>query len=163
MGSGAPAIVDAAGIVILSRSYDAYGTVRYAAGTGSSRLGYTGELQDPWEPVRPICGHGTIIRDRAIPAAGCFAGFVRQPQSLNRYAYAEGNPVVYVDPSGHCPLCIIAGILASFASSSAMPVTVIEIFRPHILYVAEQRSVNPVILGAIIITRERFVRKPLHD
>ena len=39
-------LTDAAGTVILSRSYDAFGNVRFVAGTGGSRLGYTGELQD---------------------------------------------------------------------------------------------------------------------
>ena len=30
-----------------------------------------------------------------------YLGDITNPQSLNRYAYAENNPVNYVDPSGH--------------------------------------------------------------
>jgi len=30
------------------------------------------------------------------------------PQSLNRYAYCQNNPVLYNDPSGHCPLIFAA-------------------------------------------------------
>ena len=33
------------------------------------------------------------------------------PQALNRYAYVYNNPLRYTDPSGHCPLCIVAGAL----------------------------------------------------
>lgn len=32
------------------------------------------------------------------------------PQDLNRYAYARNNPMLYTDPSGHCPICIGIGI-----------------------------------------------------
>src|SRR3989338_525376 len=33
--------------------------------------------------------------------------------SLNKYAYARNNPVMYTDPTGHCPICLAAyGILA---------------------------------------------------
>jgi RHS repeat-associated protein len=31
-----------------------------------------------------------------------FAGFLSQPSSLNRYAYADNNPTMFVDPSGFC-------------------------------------------------------------
>ncbi len=31
------------------------------------------------------------------------------PQALNRYAYAANNPILYNDPSGHCPWCIPVG------------------------------------------------------
>jgi len=77
-------LTDAAGTVILSRSYDAYGSVRFAAGAGSSRLGYTGELQDPASGL-------VYLRARHYhPALGrflqrdSFDGFIQGPQSSNR-------------------------------------------------------------------------------
>jgi RHS repeat-associated protein len=95
-------LTDAGGTVILSRSYDAYGNVRLTIGMGATRLGYTGEMQDPASGLvylrarhyQPTLGR-FLQRDS-------FDGFIQGPQSLNRYVYAEGNPVVYVDPSGHC-------------------------------------------------------------
>ena len=35
---------------------------------------------------------------------------LRVPQDLNRYTYARNNPMLYTDPSGHCPICIGIGI-----------------------------------------------------
>jgi len=32
------------------------------------------------------------------------------PQAFNRYSYVFNNPVRYTDPTGHCPICITAGI-----------------------------------------------------
>jgi len=34
------------------------------------------------------------------------------PQALNRYAYVNNNPLKYTDPSGHCPVCVVVGVLA---------------------------------------------------
>jgi RHS repeat-associated protein/uncharacterized repeat protein (TIGR01451 family) len=30
------------------------------------------------------------------------------PQAFNRYSYALSNPVRYTDPTGHCPVCLVA-------------------------------------------------------
>ena len=96
-------LTDAGGTVILTRSYDAYGNVRYAAGAGSSRLGYTGELQDS------VSGLVYLRARHYHPGLGrflqrdTFDGFGQRPQSLNRCSYVENNPVNLVDPSGHCP------------------------------------------------------------
>jgi len=97
-------LTDAAGTVILSRSYDAYGNVWFAAGTGSSRLGYTGELQDS------VSGLVYLRARHYQPALGrflqrdSFDGTPQLPQSFNRYSYAHNNPLGNVDPSGHDPL-----------------------------------------------------------
>ncbi|MCO5212155.1 MAG: RHS repeat-associated core domain-containing protein [Caldilinea sp.] len=95
-------LTDAGGTVILTRSYDAYGNVRFVAGTGVSRLGYTGELQDVASGLvylrarhyHPVMGR-FLQRDT-------FDGFGQRPQSLNRYSYAVNNPIRFSDPSGHC-------------------------------------------------------------
>lgn len=94
-------LTDSSGNVILSRSYDAFGNLRYRSGTGMTHLGYTGELQDLTTGLvylrarfyHPVLGR-FLQRDS-------FAGFGARPQSINRYSYTENNPVNYTDPSGH--------------------------------------------------------------
>jgi RHS repeat-associated protein len=85
-------------------SHDAWGQTRYDSNAGvASGFGFTGEQQ---------FADGTInLRARTyVPALGrflqrdSFAGFEARPQSLNRYAYVEGNPGNLVDPSGHFSL-----------------------------------------------------------
>ena len=94
-------LTDGSGNLLLSRSYDAFGNVRHSSGTGVTRLGYTGELQDLTTGLvylrarfyHPVLGR-FLQRDS-------FAGFGARPQSINRYSYTENNPVNYTDPSGH--------------------------------------------------------------
>ena len=87
--------------MILSRGYDAYGAVRFAAGTGMSRLGYTGELQDPVRGLVYLrARHYYPVVGRFLQRDG-FGGFSKQPQSLNRYSYVRNNPLRFIDPSGH--------------------------------------------------------------
>ena len=94
-------LTDGAGNVLLSRSYDAFGNLRHSSGAGVTRLGFTGELQDLMTGLvylrarhyHPVLGR-FLQRDS-------FAGFQQRPQSLNRYAYTENNPVNHRDPSGH--------------------------------------------------------------
>ena len=31
-------------------------------------------------------------------------------QGLDKYAYANNSPVVYNDPTGHCPICVLAWV-----------------------------------------------------
>ncbi len=79
--------------------YDPYGTSR-TGGTSPAGIGYTGEWTDP--------GGLTNLRARAYDPAlarflsrDTFGGLATAPQSGNRSAYAQGNPLRFTDPSGH--------------------------------------------------------------
>lgn len=102
-----------AGMADVSYGYDAFGNLRRSTGTGATHLGYTGELQDQTTGLvylrarfyHPVLGR-FLQRDS-------FGGFPYRPQSLNRYAYTENNPVNHRDPSGHFIDTILdAGFLA---------------------------------------------------
>ena len=38
---------------------------------------------------------------------------ITNPQSLNKYAYTWNNPLSFVDPDGHCPVCVETAISVS--------------------------------------------------
>jgi RHS repeat-associated protein len=88
---------DSAGAVTESREWAPYGV---EVGTAHAGLGYTGEWWD---------GDAGLLYLRARWYAPYLNQFVspdpivpdyRNPQSINRYVYALGNPINLVDPSG---------------------------------------------------------------
>ena len=93
------AITNASGALTKAMSYDAWGQPRYSNGSTPGAFGFTGE--------QSMADGTTYLRARSyLPAMGrflqrdSFAGFAGRPQSLNRYAYVEGNPTGFVDSSG---------------------------------------------------------------
>ena len=88
---------DSAGQIPLAQSYEPYGDVLNSAGTGTTSYGFTGEWTD---------GTGLInLRARYMnTGVGRFmsrdtwGGDYNRPLSLNRWAYAEGNPIIFTDP-----------------------------------------------------------------
>ena len=42
---------------------------------------------------------------------------ITQPQSLNKYQYTYNSPLNYVDPDGHCPVCVVVLVIAIAASA----------------------------------------------
>jgi RHS repeat-associated protein len=96
---GSPIIAtDQEGRVVWRKSYAPYG--QPIGQTASNEPGYTGKFE---EPDLGIQNFGARWYD---PRIGRFlaidpAGFDPQnPQSFNRYAYANNNPYKYVDPDG---------------------------------------------------------------
>lgn len=100
---GSPIIAtDQEGRVVWRKSYTPYG--QPIGQTAPNEPGYTGKFE---EPDLGIQNFGARWYD---PRIGRFlatdpAGFDPQnPQSFNRYAYANNNPYKYVDPDGRVPL-----------------------------------------------------------
>jgi RHS repeat-associated protein len=46
-------------------------------------------------------------------SADSVTGNIADPASLNLYSYVKNNPYKYTDPTGHCPLCVIAWVYAN--------------------------------------------------
>ena len=132
-------VTNASGTVVQVLDYYPYGSQRISSGSQVSDRQFIGERydastdlnylnarylqstrgqflsQDPvfWEIGSKIRG-----RDQEV--------FLRNPQSLNSYSYAENNPIIKKDPEGRCglllPLCLAAiganlGIWTNYAGS----------------------------------------------
>jgi RHS repeat-associated protein len=88
--------------------YRAWGTVRYGSGNVLTTFRYTGQrlenslglyfYQSRW--YDPYLNRW-IQPDTIIPEAS------QGVQAWDRYAYANNNPVIYNDPSGHCVFCAL--------------------------------------------------------
>ena len=116
MGSTA-ALTRADGTVAGTRSYDAFGAPRGPqVGTGS--YWFDGEQYDP--------NSGLIyLRARYYdPTSGRFlepdpaAPDLTSPQTLNKYAYANNNPLRFIDPSGQSWSSVLGVVLGSGLSAA---------------------------------------------
>jgi len=129
------ALTDGTGKVAQTYRTDAFGQVTGSQGSSIQPFGFTGEQQDPESGL-------VFLRARAYsPALGRFmqrdpsGGAGASPLSLNRYAYAQNNPVTNVDPSGLLTF-FIGGIGGSqyggFVSALSGPPTKLVDVRPQV-------------------------------
>jgi RHS repeat-associated protein len=102
---GSPvAATDESGQLLWREAYAAYGKRLLAEDQGSNHLWYTGKEEDPTLGLQDFGARWydpNIGRFLAIDSAGFDEA---NPQSFNRYAYANNNPYRYVDPDGEVPL-----------------------------------------------------------
>ena len=111
-------LTNAQGIAEEHNSYRPYGQLHTHTGTADVAYKYTGQERDPstglyfynaryYDPVL-----GRFISPDTIVESPL------HPQTLNRYAYAGNNPVLYNDPTGHCFfICIGIGFLIGAVSA----------------------------------------------
>jgi len=89
-----------AGDITLVNTYEPYGTTLSSAGDSATPYGFTGEVTDSTGNIY-LRARYYNPNDGRFLSRDTWAGDVNNPLSLNRWMYVEGNPVNYVDPSGH--------------------------------------------------------------
>ena len=99
--------LNSAGGATAAFRYRAYGQIAQSTSASPSYLGLASQLVDPsglyymrarwYDPSSARF----LVQD---PAHGAF----ERPSSLNEYAYALGNPIIYADPSGMCAILCTA-------------------------------------------------------
>ncbi|MGP8330097.1 MAG: RHS repeat-associated core domain-containing protein, partial [Methanosarcinaceae archaeon] len=93
-------LADTAGAVTLTQGYAPYGEVMQSVGTSQTSYAFTGENRD---------ANGlTYLRARYLDSSvgrfitrDVWPGNLERSLSLNKWIYAEGNPIRYTDPSGY--------------------------------------------------------------
>jgi len=101
-------LVNTTGALTLTKSYEPFGNTLSSTGSGSSIFQFTGEQRD--------ASGLTYLRARYLSTtvgrfttADTWPGNYQQPQSLNKWGYAGGNPITRVDSSGHCWQFLVGG------------------------------------------------------
>ena len=111
-------LTNAQGVAEEHNSYRPYGQLHTHTGTADVAYKYTGQERDPstglyfynaryYDPVL-----GRFISPDTIVESPL------HPQTLNRYAYAGNNPVLYNDPTGHC-FIVCAVLFGAFVGTVA--------------------------------------------
>ena len=96
-------LTDESGAITDSLVFDAFGNETERTGTTDNSYGFQGEEKD----ATGLC----YLRARYMdPSTGTFtsmdtySGSLSDPVSLHKYLFANANPVMYSDPSGHYTL-----------------------------------------------------------
>jgi len=81
------ALSDASGALRMQQRFDAFGVRRHISGSGSSGLGYTGELTNPDDSTVYLRARHYQPRLGRFLQANTVGGFAPRPSSLDRYPY----------------------------------------------------------------------------
>jgi len=93
---------DSAGNVISELRYKPWGSVRYTAGTTSTKYQFTGQYS--YAADFGLLYYGARFYDPQLGRFSSPDSIIPQSQGVqgyDRYAYTNNNPVRYTDPSGH--------------------------------------------------------------
>jgi RHS repeat-associated protein len=110
---------DASGNIVAQSRYLPYGQERWTWGAAQTDFTFTGQRNDSFglsdfnaRYYDPYLNR-FISPDSIVPEPG-------NPQTLNRYSYANANPVKFTDSSGHCvwDLCIGEGTIVLVAAAA---------------------------------------------
>jgi RHS repeat-associated protein len=118
-GLSVRALTNEAGIVTDTLVFDAFGNETGRTGSSDNPHGFQGEEQDETGLY--------YLRARYMdPATGTFStmdtygGSLSDPMSLHKYLFANSNPVMYSDPSGHmaklAEQVVVVGIMATLGA-----------------------------------------------
>ena len=100
-------LTDATGHFVESKRYDAFGKQTEQTGASENHVGFTGAVKDINTELNYMQARYQSSDTGSFLSQDSVLGDPQQAISLNRYAYANQNPGVYTDPSGH-----LAGLVA---------------------------------------------------
>jgi RHS repeat-associated protein len=118
---------DGTGAVIASYTYGAFGDLRLMKGSSDNTFQFTGEQTDDETGLLYLRARYYDPGVGRFISKDPFSGLVEMPSSLNRYSYAQNNPVMLNDPTGKVAFVAAipvafkaAGLIAAFVGLEAM-------------------------------------------
>ena len=103
----AVAATDATGAVLWTESYEPYGERRERNDGGSNSQWFTGKAQDDAVGLNYFGARWYNSRLGRFTAIDPVDYVEENPQSFNRYAYANNNPYAFTDPDGKSPVLVV--------------------------------------------------------
>lgn len=116
-------LTDENGSVVNEYVYDAYGQIIDQTGLVANDYLFTGEQFDEALDSYYLRARYYEPEMSRFPSRDPFGGFQERPLSLNKYTYAEGNPVNSVDPSGEFAINYIQLLKATLIVDSTLGVS----------------------------------------
>ena len=95
------ALTDTSGETAAAFRYDAFGALLAKTGDAESHITYAGYLYDEETGLYYLNARMYDPVSMRFMQYDTYAGRTADALSLNRYAYGQGNPVRYYDPTGH--------------------------------------------------------------
>ena len=118
-GLSVRALTDTTGAITDTLVFDAFGNETEKTGTTANTYGFQGEEKDATglyylraRYMDPVSGTFTSM--------DTYAGSLSDPVSLHKYLFANSNPVMYSDPSGHYSLaeeCAVMGCIGAIVGA----------------------------------------------
>ena len=113
------ALVDETGTLTDTYDYTAFGELYAQTGTTPNNYLYTGQQYDEVTGLYSLRARYYDPSDGRFLSRDSYSYNVKNPVELNRYAYAQANPITYADPSGLFFESAI-GYLRSFANHAVV-------------------------------------------
>jgi len=113
------ALVDGAGQLTDSYDYNPYGTLLRHSGSSDNSFLFTGEQYDKETGNYYLRARYYSPELTRFLTRDTYEGTLTDPLSQNRYLYARGNPVIYVDPSGHVTMMGLVGTIRNLGVLAA--------------------------------------------
>ncbi|BDU51683.1 RHS repeat domain-containing protein [Haliovirga abyssi] len=108
-------LFDSSGTIKNNYEYDKYGKELKIEEDIKNPFRYSGEYTDEESGLQYLRARYYSPEIRRFISRDTYKGDIKEPLSLNLYGYSKGNPIRYVDPSGHDA----ADIIYTFADFSA--------------------------------------------
>jgi RHS repeat-associated protein len=128
-------LTNVSGDVTASYHLDAWGNYRFTSEltTSHNRFGFTGHYWDKEASLYYAKARYYDPFTARFTQADSFLGTIDDPPSLHRYFYANANPTMFVDPTGHDADKLFAAVIAGFEYTSGAVGAYIDNFTGGVL------------------------------